>query len=193
MVVYCIINHKDNNKPSIGYVQRKFECIQLFIIWFWSFDSHYPFFLLHFIDTKFLRQSFFSSNIMERNNYLSGSPWESIVGYSRLVKYGPYVFISGTTSIDEKGKVVGVRNPYVQTKQIIQTIEKSLRIINANLTDIVRTRIFVTNIDDWKIIGKAYAEFFKDIQPAATMVEVKRLIQPDLLVEIEADAITNSP
>ena len=130
---------------------------------------------------------------MERNNYLSGSPWESIVGYSRLVKYGPYVFISGTTSIDENGKVVGVRDPYVQTKQIIQTIEKSLRIINANLTDIVRTRIFVTNIDDWKIIGKAYAEFFKDIQPAATMVEVKRLIQPDLLVEIEADAITNSP
>ena len=130
---------------------------------------------------------------MERNNYLSGSPWESIFGYSRLVKYGPYVFISGITSIDEKWKVVGVRDPYVQTKQIIQTIEKSLRIVNANLTDIVRTKMFVTNIDNWKIIGKAYAEFFKDIQPATTKVEVKRLIQPDLLVEIEADAITNSP
>lgn len=126
---------------------------------------------------------------MERSNYLSGSRWESIVGYSRLVKCGPYVFVSGTTSIDEKGNVVGLGDPYLQTKHIIQIIEKSMRRINSSLNDIVRTRIFVTNIRDWKLIGKAHAEFFKEIQPATTMVEVKRLIQPDLLVEIESDAI----
>ncbi len=126
---------------------------------------------------------------MQRNNYLSGSPWESIVGYSRLVKCGPFVFISGTTSIDEKGNVVGLGNPYLQTKQIIQIIEKSLERINANLSNIVRTRVFVTNIEDWQLIGKAHSEFFKAIQPATTMVEVKRLIRPDLLLEIEADAI----
>lgn len=147
------------------------------------------FFLTHFIDIKFFDTILFNSKDMERDNYVSDSPWESIVGYSRLVKCGPHVFISGTTSIDGKGNVVGLRNPYLQTKQIIHIIEKSLKRINANLKDIVRTRIFVTNIEDWGLIGKAHAEFFKDIQPATTMVEVKRLIQPGLLVEIEADAI----
>lgn len=126
---------------------------------------------------------------MERNNIFSDSPWESIIGYARLVKYGQQVFISGTTSIDEKGNVVGVGDTYLQTKYIIQTIEKSLKRINANLTNVVRTRMFVTNIEEWKSIGKAHAESFKGIQPASTMVEVKRLIQPELLVEIEADAI----
>ncbi len=126
---------------------------------------------------------------MERNNFVSDSPWESIVGYSRLVKCGPHVFISGRASIDEKGNVVGLGNPYLQTKQIIQIIEKSLKMVNANLKDIVRTRIFVTSIEDWESTGKAHSEFFKDIQPATTIVEVKRLIRPDLVVEIEADAI----
>ena len=126
---------------------------------------------------------------MKRDNYASDSPWESIIGYARLVKCGPHVFISGTTSIDENGNVVGLRNPYLQTKQIIRIIEKSLKRIGANLKDIVRTRIFVTNIDDWNLIGKAHSESFKDIRPATTMVEVKRLILPGLLVEIEADAL----
>ena len=126
---------------------------------------------------------------MERNNIFSDSPWESIIGYARLVKSGQQVFISGTTSIDEKGNVVGVGDAYLQTKHIIQTIEKSLKRINANLTNVVRTRMFVTNIEEWKSIGKAHAESFKGIQPASTMVEVKRLIQPELLVEIEANAI----
>ncbi len=126
---------------------------------------------------------------MERNNILSDSPWESLIGYSRLVKYGQHIFISGTTSIDEKGNVVGAGDIYLQTKNIIQIIEKSLKKTNANLTNIVRTRMFVTNIQEWESIGKAHAEYFKDIQPASTMVEVKSLIRPGLLVEIEADAI----
>ncbi len=126
---------------------------------------------------------------MERNNILSDSPWESLIGYSRLVKYGQHIFISGTTSIDEKGNVVGAGDAYLQTKYIIQIIEKSMNKINANLTNVVRTRIFVINIEQWESIGKAHAESFKGIQPAFTMVEVKRLIRPELLVEIEADAI----
>ena len=127
--------------------------------------------------------------MVERNNIFSGSIWESIIGYSRLVKYGQQIFISGTTSIDEKGNIVGEGDAYLQTKNIIQIIEKSLKKTNANLTNIVRTRVFVTNIQEWKSIGKAHAEYFKDIQPASTMVEVKSLIRPELLVEIEADAI----
>ncbi|HEY0580473.1 MAG TPA: RidA family protein [Candidatus Nitrosocosmicus sp.] len=106
-----------------------------------------------------------------------------------MVKYGQQIFISGTTSIDEKGNVVGAGDEYLQTKNIIQIIEKSLKKTNANLTNIVRTRMFVTNIQEWESIGKAHAEYFKDIQPASTMVEVKSLIRPELLVEIEADAI----
>jgi len=127
--------------------------------------------------------------MVERNNMFSGSTWESIMGYSRLVKYGQQIFISGTTSIDEKGKVVGAGDAYLQTKNIIQIIEKSLKKTNANLTNIVRTRMYVTNIQEWESIGKAHAEYFKDIQPASTMVEVKSLMRPELLVEIEADAI----
>ena len=131
----------------------------------------------------------FNHTSMERRNICSGSPWESTIGYSRLVKHGQYVFISGTTSTDDKGIVVGSGNPYLQTKYIIQIIEKSLKKINANLTDVVRTRIYVTNIEEWKSIGMAHAESFRDIQPATTMVEVERLIRPEMLVEMEADAI----
>jgi enamine deaminase RidA (YjgF/YER057c/UK114 family) len=127
--------------------------------------------------------------MVERNNMFSALRWESIIGYSRVVKYGQQIFISGTTSIDEKGIVVGAGDVYLQTKNIIQIIEKSLKKTNANLTNIVRTRMFVTNIQEWESIGKAHAEYFKDIQPASTMVEVKSLIRPELLVEIEADAI----
>jgi enamine deaminase RidA (YjgF/YER057c/UK114 family) len=127
--------------------------------------------------------------MVERNNMFSALRWESIIGYSRVVKYGQQIFISGTTSIDEKGIVVGAGDVYLQTKNIIQIIEKSLKKTNANLTNIVRTRMFVTNIQEWESMGKAYAKYFKDIQPASTMVEVKSLIRPELLVEIEADAI----
>lgn len=126
---------------------------------------------------------------MERENILSGSPWESKVGYSRLVKFGSLVFVSGTTSIDENGNIIGLRNSYEQTKYTIQKIEKYLKTVNASLENVVRTRIFTTNIEEWETIGKAHAEFFKDIKPATTMVEVKRLIQPEMIVEIEADAM----
>ena len=126
---------------------------------------------------------------MERRIICSGSPWESIIGYSRLVKHGQYAFISGTTSIDEKGIIVGSGNSYLQTKHIIQIIEKSLKKIDADLTDVVRTRIYATDIEEWKSIGRAHAESFRDIQPATTMVQVERLIRPDMLVEMEADAI----
>jgi len=126
---------------------------------------------------------------MDRKNICSGSIWESTMGYSRLIKHGQYAFISGTTSIDENGIVVGSGNSYLQTKHIIQIIEKSLKKISANLTDVVRTRIYVTNIEEWKSIGRAHAESFRDIQPATTMVEVARLIRPEMRVEMEADAI----
>lgn len=126
---------------------------------------------------------------MKRENFLSGSPWESKVGYSRLVKFGSFVFVSGTTAIDENGNVVGAGNFYEQTKYIIQKIEKSLKMVNASLTEVVRTRIYTTNIGEWELIGKAHAEFFKDTKPATTMVEVRRLIQPELIVEVEVDVI----
>lgn len=126
---------------------------------------------------------------MKRENFLSGSPWESKVGYSRLVKFGSFVFVSGTTAIDENGNVVGVGNSYKQTKYIIQKIEKSLNMVNTSLTEVVRTRIYTTNIEEWELIGKAHAEFFKDIKPATTMVEVRRLIQPELIVEVEVDVL----
>ena len=125
----------------------------------------------------------------KRINISSGTKWEDVVGYSRAVRIGNIVEVAGTTAVDESGQVVGLRDAGEQTRCILSKIEKALTAAGATLNDVVRTRMFVTNIDDWEKIGEAHGLYFKEIKPAATMVEVKALISSELLVEIEVTAI----
>ena len=125
----------------------------------------------------------------KRLNISSGAKWEDIVGYSRAVRIGNVIEVSGTTAVDEHGNVIGLDDPYEQTKFAIAKIEKALMAAGATLQDVVRTRMFVTDISRWEEIGRAHGEYFREIKPVATMVEVKSLISPELSVEIEVTAI----
>ncbi|MBO9633876.1 MAG: RidA family protein [Chitinophagaceae bacterium] len=126
---------------------------------------------------------------MKRTNYSSGAKWEDIVGYSRAVRVGNFIEVTGTVAVDDNGKVVGLNNPYEQTKYAYQKIEKVLAQAGASLKDVVRCRMFVTDIKQWEEYGRGHAEFFRDIKPCLSMIEVSALIEQEFMVEIEVSAI----
>ena len=126
----------------------------------------------------------------EKQHYFSGTKWEPIVGYSRAIRIGNQIFVTGTTATKEQGEIVGVGDAYTQTVQVIQNIERALKALGGELKDVVRTRMFVTDIARWEEFGRAHGEFFREVRPCATMVEVRRLIDDRMLIEIEADAVT---
>jgi enamine deaminase RidA (YjgF/YER057c/UK114 family) len=126
---------------------------------------------------------------MQRQNHSTGSAWEPVIGYSRTVRVGPFVYVSGTTATGPDGQLVGVGDPAAQTRQILKNITAALAAVGATPAHVVRTRIYLTDISRWEAVGKAHGEVFGDIRPATAMVEVARLISPEILVEIEADAI----